>query len=150
MQVHRRERARCCLARGGGREWERDPEWLKRGIWLCVKSSLCNQAPFKQHFSGVTEVMQECDITNGGRTKNELLSVALSPSNCLLRKHKVNVIIIIVSLFSFRLSTSSAWKLWHFLNVFQRLLNLSCSCVPAQRHAAFRDFSSEEVNTQNC
>lgn len=71
-------------------------------MWLYLKSSLCNQTLFKRHISGLTELKLECDITNGGRTENELLSMAHSPSNCLLCKHKVNVII--VSLFSSRLA----------------------------------------------
>lgn len=78
------------------------PQRLEREGWLCVKSSLCNQATFRQN-QRVTEVRQKCDITNGCRTKNELLSMACSPSNRLLHKHKVNVIII-VSLFASRLT----------------------------------------------
>lgn len=80
------------------------PESLERYTWLCVKSSFCNQSPFKEPICGVREGKQECDITNGDRTQNEPLPMAQPPLNCLLHKHKVNVIIIIISfLFSFRL-----------------------------------------------
>lgn len=80
------------------------PESLQRHIWLCVRSSLCNHSPFKEPISGAREGKQDYDITDGGRTKNELLSMACSPSNCLLCKHKVYVIIIIGSLFCSRLA----------------------------------------------
>lgn len=90
--------------REGKRKGYWGPESLETYIWLGVKSSLCNQALFKEPISGVREGKQECDRTKGGRTKNERLSVARSPSNCLLRKHRVNVIIIIGSLFSSRLA----------------------------------------------
>lgn len=90
--------------REGKRKGYWGPESLERYTWLCAKSSLCNQSPFKEPISAVREGKQECDTTNGGRTQNEPLSMALTPSNCLLHRHKVNVIIIIVPLFSSRLA----------------------------------------------